>query len=107
MTRFNLLGVSNFYPVSDAGLQPSDITCIGISTQRGTFLNWSKSTGKPLHNFITWKDIRSDELCKEWDTSVTMRAIRLVSKVLHTLTRNKKYMVGKILRLHNKMVNVR
>jgi sugar (pentulose or hexulose) kinase len=44
-----------------------------MSTQRGTFVTWSKSTGKPFHNFITWKDLRADDLCQEWDSSYTMK----------------------------------
>ena len=57
----------------DSGLRPKDITCLGISTQRGTFVNWSRTTGKAFHNFITWKDLRADALCREWDNSYTMR----------------------------------
>jgi glycerol kinase len=62
-----------FFLSSDSGLQPSDITCLGVSTQRGTFVTWSKSTGKPFHNFITWKDLRADALVKEWDSSFWMK----------------------------------
>ena len=64
--------IFNNYSI-EAGLMASDIKCLGISTQRATFINWRRSNGKPFHNFITWKDLRADDLVKEWNSSFTMR----------------------------------
>lgn len=46
---------------------------MGISTQRSTFITWSQDTGKPFHRFITWKDLRADELVKQWNDSYTWK----------------------------------
>merc|ERR1711997_573295 len=54
-----------------------------------------------------WKDLRADALVKEWNNSVSMKGIRLGSKALHLVTRQKKFIVGGILKLQNKMVNMR
>ena len=81
--------------------------CCGISTQRATFINWRKSTGRPFHNFITWKDLRADQLVKEWNSSLTMKGIRCGSKFLHLVTRQNRFMVGSILKFQNKMVVMR
>jgi len=41
--------------IEDSKLTPHEITCMGISLQRGTFLLWDKKTGKPISNFIVWQ----------------------------------------------------
>ena len=90
-----------------AKLTAQDIKCLGISTQRATFINWRKSSGKPFHNFITWKDVRADDLVQSWNNGISMKGIRAGSKFLHMLTRQKRFIVGGILKLQNKMVNMR
>lgn len=60
---------------TDANLSASQITAMGISTQRSTFINWSKTTGKHYHNFITWKDLRADKLVKDWNESFTWKVV--------------------------------
>lgn len=50
-----------------------DITCLGISTQRSTFITWDKLTGQAFHNFVTWKDIRADSLVKKWNSSFIIK----------------------------------
>jgi len=93
--------------IKNANILPKDVKSIGISTQRSTFTTWKKSTGKPFHNLITWKDLRADALVKEWNNSFSMKGIRMGSKALHLVTRQKKYIVGGILKLKNAMVNMR
>jgi len=58
---------------SEADLEASALTCMGISTQRATFTTWKKSTGQELHNFITWKDTRAEHLVKQWNSSLSMK----------------------------------
>ena len=72
--------VKCFIYFSDANILPKDVKSIGISTQRATFTTWKKSTGKPFHNLITWKDLRADALVKEWNNSFSMK----VSIHVHT-----------------------
>ena len=56
----------------DADAEASDVKVFGLSTQRGSFVTWDKRTGKPFHNFITWKDLRADHLVKSWNHSWTI-----------------------------------
>ena len=51
-----------------AGLEAGDISGLGISCQRASFTCWSPLTGKPLHNLITWKDVRADSYVKQWNS---------------------------------------
>ena len=55
---------------SDSELTASDIACIGLATQRGTFITWDKKTAKPFHNFIVWKDIRAEKMVQNFNTSL-------------------------------------
>lgn len=58
---------------SDANLTARDITCLGISTQRSTFITWDRETGETFHNFITWKDLRADAMVRKWNSSLTLK----------------------------------
>jgi len=59
----------------DASLRASEVTCLGISTQRCSFITWSKVSGQHFHNLITWQDLRADQLVKRWDSSITVKAL--------------------------------
>lgn len=63
--------------ISDAKLEISDIACLGISTQRSTFITWDKLTGQAFHNFVTWKDIRADSLVKKWNSSYIIKVVEM------------------------------
>ena len=67
-----------------ANLKLKDIKSCGISTQRATFINWRKSNGEPLHNFVTWKDLRAVPLVNEWNSSLTMKVRFRIQTKLHT-----------------------
>ncbi|MGR3502310.1 glycerol kinase GlpK [Pseudaestuariivita sp.] len=49
--------------IAEAGLEPTDITAIGITNQRETTLVWDKETGEPVYNAIVWQDRRTAEFC--------------------------------------------
>lgn len=51
--------------MSNAQINPSEITAIGLTVQRETCLLWDKTTGKPLHNAIVWQDRRTAPLCHQ------------------------------------------
>lgn len=57
----------------DAGISPSDIVCMSISTQRSSFLCWDENNNEPITNIITWKDRRASKLVKQWDNSLYVR----------------------------------
>ncbi len=41
------------------------IVAIGISNQRETTVIWDRSTGKVIHNALTWQDRRTSRVCSE------------------------------------------
>ncbi len=51
--------------LSEAGLGPSKIHCIGITNQRETTIVWERETGRPIANAIVWQDRRTAEICHE------------------------------------------
>ena len=61
----------NFY--SGCNLEARDITCMGITCLRNTFITWDKETGKPFHHFISWQDMRAADLVKSWENSATLK----------------------------------
>lgn len=63
--------------IHNARLTPKDISCMGISSQRSTFITWDRETGETFHNFITWKDLRADAMVRKWNSSVTLK-VRVV-----------------------------
>jgi hypothetical protein len=48
--------------VEKAGIQKSEIACVGISNQRETSIAWDKTTGKPLALAIVWQCARAKEI---------------------------------------------
>ncbi|XP_067396919.1 putative glycerol kinase 5 [Emydura macquarii macquarii] len=80
--------------VQAAGLQMNQIAGLGISTQRATFITWNKKTGKPFHNFISWQDLRAAELVNSWNRGLILKVIHVISRMLHFLTRNDRYLTA-------------
>ncbi|XP_055322195.1 putative glycerol kinase 5 [Sitodiplosis mosellana] len=93
--------------ISDAQLNAIDISCLGISTQRSTFITWDRTTGETFHNFITWKDLRADSMVRKWNDSVTLKLMHGVSHFLYMFTRNKRFLAGSVLKLMNAQTTLR
>ncbi|XP_003426922.1 putative glycerol kinase 5 [Nasonia vitripennis] len=93
--------------IKESGLEPSKIEALGISTQRSSVITWNTDSGKHYHNFITWKDLRADSMVNSWNSSLTMRGLRLGSKLLYAVSRNKRYQAGSVLRLMNTQMTLR
>lgn len=87
--------------LNDAKLSAAQITAMGISTQRGTFLNWSRKTCKPFHKFITWKDLRADKLVKQWNTSYTWKLFKASAYILYLILRSKRFKAGSVFKFMN------
>jgi glycerol kinase len=51
--------------LSDAGIQGSDLSGIGITNQRETVVAWDPSTGEPVHRALVWQDRRTAARCDE------------------------------------------
>lgn len=49
--------------LQNAGLQPTQISAIGITNQRETTVVWEKATGKPISYAIVWQDRRTAAYC--------------------------------------------
>lgn len=93
--------------IRDARLSPSDITGLGLSTQRCSFISWDKKTDEYFHNFITWKDLRADNLVKKWNSSFTIKMINTVSYLLYLVSRSKRFLAGSVLTMMNSQVTLR
>ncbi|RZC37760.1 glycerol kinase 5, partial [Asbolus verrucosus] len=93
--------------ISDAQLTAKDIKCFGISTQRATFTTWRRDTGVPFHNFITWKDIRAKELCKELNSSLLMKIFRSTAYSLYLITRKDRFLTGSRMKIASNHVSGR
>ena len=52
--------------IKQAGLQPSDISGIGVTNQRETTMIWDKATGKPVYNAIVWQCRRTVDICEKF-----------------------------------------
>lgn len=92
---------------TDAQILPLQISCLGISTQRCTFLSWNHATQEYFHNFITWKDLRSNRLVDEWNKSLTLKTINTLSYVLYLITRSNRFLAGSVLKMMNGQVTLR
>ncbi|XP_045452645.1 putative glycerol kinase 5 [Melitaea cinxia] len=93
--------------LQNAKLTAKQVTAMGISTQRSTFITWSRSTGKPFHRFITWKDIRADELVRQWNDSYTWKLFKLGAYILFVVSRSKRFCAGSVLKFSNNQTTLR
>lgn len=88
-------------------LHANEVTCMGISTQRGTFLTWDRETGQPYHNFISWKDRRTDGICEKWNSYVLLKLLKFFCFLLYTFTRIVKFQVLSSFEFSSSMVLMR
>jgi len=66
------------------------IKCLGITTQRSSFLTWNKQNGQPVHNIITWQDTRSEAIAHKANQSYTVYALQNTAKFLWYFTRQER-----------------
>ena len=50
--------------ISQAGINASSITSLGITNQRETTVVWRRDSGHPIHNAIVWQDRRTAPVCQ-------------------------------------------
>ncbi|RVE52718.1 hypothetical protein evm_002591 [Chilo suppressalis] len=93
--------------LQNASLSAGQMSAMGISTQRSTFITWSRKTGKPFHRFITWKDMRADKLVKQWNDSYTWKLIKAGAFALYLITRSKRFRAGSALKFMNTQTTLR
>ncbi|CAG0915113.1 unnamed protein product [Notodromas monacha] len=85
--------------VSDAGLTLEDISCMGITTQRSTWVTWDKVTGEPFHNFISWNDSRGTSWATAMNQSMRIKLLNFIGLVSHNATGNKRFCAARILQM--------
>ncbi|MBY6213179.1 glycerol kinase GlpK [Microbulbifer agarilyticus] len=51
--------------IKRAGIEPSDLSALGITNQRETTVLWDRATGEPVHRAIVWQCRRSASICRE------------------------------------------
>ena len=51
--------------LSDASVQGSDLSGIGITNQRETVVAWDPESGEPVHRALVWQDRRTAARCAE------------------------------------------
>ncbi|PJZ26633.1 glycerol kinase [Leptospira hartskeerlii] len=68
--------------------QAANVDSLGICNQRGSFLLWDKSTGKPLTKLISWADVRAGQTSAEMNANKIWKVIQFVSRILGTFTGN-------------------
>lgn len=64
--------------LAKAGLKPSQISAMGIATQRATSVLWDRNTGEPVYNFITWQDTRMSDECERINRTPAFRAYHVL-----------------------------
>uniref|UniRef100_A0A1L8E1T9 Glycerol kinase 5 n=1 Tax=Nyssomyia neivai TaxID=330878 RepID=A0A1L8E1T9_9DIPT len=90
-----------------AKITAEQLECIGITTQRCTFITWHRETGVPFHKFIVWNDMRAKDLVKRWNANILLKSFQGVSKFLYVLTRNKRFLAGSVMKFMNSQVTAR
>ncbi|KAF7265369.1 hypothetical protein GWI33_021217 [Rhynchophorus ferrugineus] len=91
----------------DANISAKQIKSVGISTQRATFITWSRKTGKPFHNFITWKDLRAWDYINKINRSWKTWFLRTGSFLVHLFTRQLKFNIVANLKFTSAHVTLR
>ncbi len=52
--------------LAKAGATMDDVAAIGVTTSRETCQVWDRSTGRPVHNTVSWMSKQSDPIVERW-----------------------------------------
>lgn len=58
------------------GIDPKEISALGITNQRETTVVWDKHTGKPIYNAIVWQCRRTAPICDQLKANGLEHAVR-------------------------------
>lgn len=67
--------------IQEAKIAPNQISALGITVQRATFLLWDKKSGRPACNLVSWADVRAGDKAKEMNRSPVWRLLRCLSAI--------------------------
>ncbi len=90
--------------LTSGNLDPKEAACMGITCQRNTFCLWNRATGEPICNMITWQDLRSIDVCKEWNESMQFKLLHFGAGFMHGITRKKRFLAASIITLRTEHV---
>ena len=62
--------------ISESGISPEDVVCVGISNQRETALVWDKLTGLPIADAVVWQCSRGSYICERESVKSSSEYIR-------------------------------
>lgn len=93
--------------LANANLKSDCIDCLGITTQRNTFITWDRDTGVPFHHLITWQDLRAQKYVNEWNNCLKLKLFNGIFKFLHLVTRNKRFLAAAKLKFKSAQVVMR
>lgn len=62
--------------LSKAGVDPRDVSAIGITNQRETTIIWDRHTGVPIYNAICWQSRQSADICDELKAKGLLKYVR-------------------------------
>lgn len=51
--------------IERSGIEPKQLSGLGITNQRETAVVWNRKTGRPYYNAIVWQDTRTEGTCRE------------------------------------------
>jgi len=73
--------------LSTTGIRAEEIAAMGVTNQRSTFTSWDVKTGKSLHPFISWADLRGTDICETANHSLFTYGLRTVCRIGFWITR--------------------
>ena len=79
-------------------LKAENISSLGITTQRASFLLWDRKTGKKLTNIITWQDKRSAEYAEKKTKLFWLRIVRTFARIFRGIIPSAKLMILSIMK---------
>ncbi|XP_055342851.1 putative glycerol kinase 5 [Paramacrobiotus metropolitanus] len=71
--------------LADYYIDCGTVACMGITSQRGTFLTCDAISCQPYQPFISWKDGRAVNIAQTWSHSFVSRCVRLLGKGITTV----------------------
>ena len=75
-----------------------------VCHHRQTSLPFHHLAGDEALHHQVFQDLRADKIVREWNSGLVMRGLRAGGRLLHTITRQPRYLAAAIYKLKNGMV---
>ncbi|XP_058830578.1 putative glycerol kinase 5 [Topomyia yanbarensis] len=93
--------------IAEANLTAAQIAFIAISSHRGSFTCWNRSSGTAYHNFITAQDLRADHMVKDCNGRLLFRAFKASACLLYCVTKSQRYLSQSVFNVTSAHVTMR